>query len=336
MKWRYYEKPTTSIKTVQMGSAMEENSKMKILSNDLIRRFLNSSEDLGGEEKSRIVDGYARRLLSSGYSKEKTREIILRGIKGYEGKLQRCRREGIPLRRTAKESNFERVRKKLTAKSTWFRKRVKKNEDYEGDKRKRKTGETKKPSTQEIQVAHKSVLFVEQTKGGVLARSLRNLLSRLAPTLGFGVKIVERTGASIRSMFSQGSLWEGTQCGRGKECITCSQGTETLPPCTRVSVVYENICALCNKDAGGEKEIVTDLDAPPSIYIGESSRSIQERAKEHHADLLHRREKSHMLKHRVLHHQDKETPFIMKAISYHRSALSRQAAEAVRIRRRGG
>ena len=43
-----------------------------------------------------------------------------------------------------------------------------------------------------------------------------------------------------------------------------------------------------------------------------------------------------MLKHRVLHHQDKETPFIMKAISYHRSALSRQAAEAVRIRRRGG
>ena len=71
-------------------------------------------------------------------------------------------------------------------------------------------------------------------------------------------------------------------------------------------------------------------NAPPSIYIGETPRSIQERALEHHADLRNKRDKSHMYKHRVLHHGDEETPFLMKVISFHKSALSRQAAEAVR------
>ena len=89
-------------------------------------------------------------------------------------------------------------------------------------------------------------------------------------------------------------------------------------------------------EAGGSQEARTVEDAPPSIYIGETSRSIQERALEHHADLKNKREKIHMYKHRVLPHEDKETPFLMKAISFHKSALSRQAAKAVRIRRRGG
>ena len=41
VEYMYYEKPMCSKKTVQMGSAMEENTKMKILSNNLMRRFLN-------------------------------------------------------------------------------------------------------------------------------------------------------------------------------------------------------------------------------------------------------------------------------------------------------
>ena len=43
-----------------------------------------------------------------------------------------------------------------------------------------------------------------------------------------------------------------------------------------------------------------------------------------------------MWKHRVLHHQGEETPFTLKAVGFFKTALSRQTAEAVRIRRRGG
>ena len=43
-----------------------------------------------------------------------------------------------------------------------------------------------------------------------------------------------------------------------------------------------------------------------------------------------------MFKHGELHHGGQETAFILQPISFHKSALSRQIAEAVRIRRRGG
>ena len=110
--------------------------------------------------------------------------------------------EGIPLRKTAEDSGFQRAKKKLLAKSTWFKKR-KSQEDYVTDMRwntKKRKKEEKKSGTQEPR--QKTVLFIEQSVKGELATTIRTLLSRLAPTLQFGVKVVERTGGanSIRGL----------------------------------------------------------------------------------------------------------------------------------------
>ena len=48
------------------------------------------------------------------------------------------------------------------------------------------------------------------------------------------------------------------------------------------------------------------------------------------------KEDSHLRKHQQLHHDGAPPIFHLRAVSYHRTALSRQVAEAVRIRRRGG
>ena len=82
IEYRFYDKETTTKKTVQKRTAMEENVKIKIVANDLVRRLGNSMEELGGEESTRVVDGYAQKLLNSGYTKEKTRSIVVSGIKG--------------------------------------------------------------------------------------------------------------------------------------------------------------------------------------------------------------------------------------------------------------
>ena len=334
--FKFYQKPMSRKMTVQMESALEENSKMKILSNDLIRRLLSSSEELGGEEKNRIVDEYAEMLLSSGYNVhvQKTREIILSGIKGYETKRMKCLKEGVPLRRTARQSGQARLRKKLTTSSSWFKIRRSRDEYLTGEGW-RKGKEKNKTTVLEKKIRQKSVIFVEQTRMGELPSLLRSMMTRLAPTLGFSVKVVERAGASLRNMFSQGGLWDGVQCGRGEECVPCSQDAETNMPCTRVSAVYETFCTLCNPEAKGSREIQATVD-PPSVYVGERGRSIQERLREHHDDEKKRSNKSHMWKHRVLHHQGGAAPFVVKAVSFHRTALYRQAAEAVSIRRRGG
>ena len=59
IEYKFYEKETTTRKTVQKRTAMEDNIKIKIVSNDLIRRLGNSMEELGSGEATRVVDEYA-------------------------------------------------------------------------------------------------------------------------------------------------------------------------------------------------------------------------------------------------------------------------------------
>ena len=74
----------------------------------------------------------------------------------------------------------------------------------------------------------------------------------------------------------------------------------------------------------------------PSLYVGESSRSVQERAMEHWAAARRGDNSSHMQKHQSLLHEGEPPQFLFRVVSYHRTALNRQIKEAVRIRRRGG
>ena len=82
--YKFYEKPMSSNMTVQKGSAMEENAKIKTLSNDLTRRLLNTSVRLGMEEKIKVIDAYSQKLLNAGFGLDQVRRIVTNGIKGFE------------------------------------------------------------------------------------------------------------------------------------------------------------------------------------------------------------------------------------------------------------
>ena len=53
VQFKFYEKDTCSKKTVQKDSAMEENSKIQTVSNDLVRRLNNTRESMGSTELTR-------------------------------------------------------------------------------------------------------------------------------------------------------------------------------------------------------------------------------------------------------------------------------------------
>ena len=146
---------------------------------------------------------------------------------------------------------------------------------------------------------------------------------------------MERTGRNILSNFPQTSTWRGLICGR-QDCITCHQGGEEKPDCTRVNLVYENICVKCNPGVLEKGELKEPATGAPSLYVGETSRSIQERALEHWDAARRKEEKSHMAKHQAMEHGGEDHEFIFKIVSHHRTALNRQVREAVRIGRRGG
>ena len=337
IRFKFYEKQVGAKQTVQQRSAMGEDSKMQILSNDLVRRLSNCSLDIEAEERRNIVDNYAQKLLNSGFSREQTRRILIGGIKGFGAKVKRCLKEGRSLWRTAEDSRGSREMKSLLGRASWYKKKKDKKDWYrEEHNKKGAKNEKRKEEMIKERIPHKSVMFVEQTVGGSLASKLRELIDHLAPILGFSVKIVERTGSSIKSLFSQ-DLYKGEKCGRGAECITCSQPTDKAPPCTRPSLVYENVCLACNPGVEPGKKWEQKDEGEPSLYVGETSRSIQERSKEHWSGLRSKSEKNHIWKHQMLAHGGSQEPnFLMMPVKYHRTALARQVGEAVRIRRRGG
>ena len=80
------------------------------------------------------------------------------------------------------------------------------------------------------------VIFVENTKDGALAKEMREILKRQKTIHGFRIKVVERSGTPLRLMFPLSKVGEG-----GVTCTQESRG-ERLPPCTKRSVLYENIC----------------------------------------------------------------------------------------------
>ena len=79
-----------------------------------------------------------------------------------------------------------------------------------------------------------------------------------------------------------------------------------------------------------------DCTAPPSLYVGETSRSIQERGQKHWGAARRKEDTSHMRRHQILEHGGEEPRFLFQVVNYHTTALARQIKEAVCIRRRGG
>ena len=91
VSFSYYEKPTVTNVMVQRRSAMEENSKVQIIANDMVRRLANTDPRQGKKEHCRVVNMFAQKLLTSGYSQEQARRIILSGIRGWERRKIRAK-----------------------------------------------------------------------------------------------------------------------------------------------------------------------------------------------------------------------------------------------------
>ena len=160
---------------------MNINTKFQILSNDMVRRLLNTREELGPAQKEAEVDRYAKKLLASGYSREQSKKILVNGIKSYEARRKHRMKEGRSLRSTAKKSRDARYKRKLTGSSSWFKNNRKNKPKYckQGGSPKTKPGEQL-----EQHIDTKTILFVEYTKDGEFASNLREMMKRLAPALG--------------------------------------------------------------------------------------------------------------------------------------------------------
>ena len=179
----------------------------------------------------------------------------------------------------------------------------------------------------------KSVLFIDNTAGGELARRLQEAEMDLGKATGYRVRVAESAGTPLGMLMPSTNPWGNADCGRS-DCVPCAQQDEKRMNCKKRNILYENRCTLCNK---ADQKDGLFLKDGKGIYVGESSRSMYERAKEHEADKQALSEDSHQVKHWLTDHQELLAPpkFNFKIIQTFQDPLSRQLAEAVRIDLRG-
>ena len=104
---------------------------------------------------------------------------------------------------------------------------------------------------------YESVMFVEATPESELKRKVQQIISRLK----MKIKVVERTGTTVKGLLQKSNPFGIGDCGRDK-CLICCQGCGSN--CRERGCVYEYICEECERK-----------------YRGQTGRSIYERNKEH-------------------------------------------------------
>ena len=129
-------------------------------------------------------------------------------------------------------------------------------------------------------------------------------------------------------------LARGQHCGR-TPCPPCDQSSDKRENCRSRNIVYESKCKLCNSSPIDDGDEAGRQNSSPreGIYIGETSRSLHERAFEHVRDAENYSPKSHIVKHWMSKHPEISCPPEMEfsiTARYH-DCLSKQIGEALRI-----
>ena len=273
----YFQKPM-KVKIVTMkNSAMSQQQKCSILSNEVVRRLskINVSK-IDRIEVIEVMNNFTQEMKNSGYERKEAMEIIKSGMIGWKRKLQRRSKEDQGFYRSAASTVCQRYKKKLLEKTNWYRKRKReeeapfpgereKGENGAGGKRRKREKLSEKGENRARELVIKcsqrpaaAVIFVPFTTHNALAKSMREAEEKLGELTGYKLKVVERAGTKLEDILHKSDPWQGMDCGR-RSCLLCTTksktGKNTGQDCFKRSCVYEIWCMKCYEKEEKELEI---------------------------------------------------------------------------------
>ena len=165
---------------------------------------------------------------------------------------------------------------------------------------------------------HIAPIFVPPTPNGELATKLREIANRESEA-GVRFNVIETGGRTMKSQMQISNPTATAGC-ESTDCIACSDGRGQGGNCRKSNINYEFECQLCP-------------DGAKSVYIGESSRNLYARGKEHDDNYRNNRPKSFMRKHQERKHNGLPGQYKARLTGNFTDCLSRQVCEGVSIRR---
>ena len=330
--YKFFEKETCGNQVLHASTAIDKSTIMSSMRQETVRRLSNTSLALPVSVKTDILKVFASKLLNSGYSKNETKCLIVEGVTKFEhlrwrDMLPRTHNRYHPLHMEATFNRHERKLKKFTAEANW----------YLPDDSRDQSWREKIPfifrikPTQTMRRGHltpSSVMKVPSSKGGRLIRALMEKEPHITKVSGYTIKYVEQSGTPLHLLFRKSP--KAKVCGR-TDCMSCRFENKKQSMCSVKNIVYESVCTWCEKD---ENKVPGQ---EPYKYIGETSRTLYERMKEHWSDAGKIKDCSHIARHWATVHSESLRPPLFKftVVKKHTRALSRQIHEAVRISSKG-
>ena len=161
---------------------------------------------------------------------------------------------------------------------------------------------------------YETVMFVDATPNGELAAECKKALK----SSELKIRVVERSGKSLRNVLSRSDPFQKDPCGKDT-CKVCNVNPKIN--CRRRDVVYRMKCLGCAEN-----------DERDGTYIGETARSIGERASEHLVKYEQSEKNSVFHKHMLERHDSVPQDVNVEILAVcSGDAMLRQVTEAVFI-----
>ena len=159
---------------------------------------------------------------------------------------------------------------------------------------------------------YRSVMFIPATPNS----GLRKLYEAIIKDSKFPIKVVERSGTTIKQQLQKSNPFGVKKCSDHENCMVCRSGGRN---CRRDGVNYSLTCDNCG-----------------AVYIGETGRNAYTRGLEHDRDYKNKSKNSVLWRHTSQHHSDDDVPptYTMRVTSIQQNdATMRQVVEGIQIQK---
>ena len=281
--YEHYEKKMATKMVIHAKSAVPMQIKRTVLTQEMLRILLHCSTDLPWTTVQQHMSNFTLKMQYSGYEQAFRYDVAKSAINAY-CTMRENEKNGIrPLYRQKTWHKAERLESKEREKNEWYK-----------------------------QGGFDSVIFIPSTPNEKLKRMYQNEIRKS----GLRIKVVEKTGRTIKSRLQTSNPFKREGCAR-PNCFICT--TTKKGNCTSESITYRIKCE--------------GQDCRKNKYRGETAANGFTRGKKHMSDLISRNtNNSPLWRHCLEEHGGELQTFQMSVTgSYRNDAMLRQISEAVQI-----
>ena len=289
---KFYCKPMNTPYTILSRSAHSWQIKRSTLTQEGVRRLLNTSVEAPNQVKEQILSDWDRKMNRSGYNQSFRTNVIKAALDIYTHKLSVAQKGGRPLYRPSGYQSCQRDTEKLVKKQTW----------YTG------TGQQR----------NQAPLILDPTPTGLLEKDISNILKEASRLNGIRVKMCQRGGSKVSSA-AKSDPFSSILCDR-EDCNICKT-PDSQGKCKHSNVGYKIFCIICN-DQGIEASYQGETGK--SGYERGSQHADGLARKSEDAPLWKHSE--------IYHNSVTDLPFGMQITGTFKKAFERQENEAICIR----